>query len=60
MTFTNLQQRLVTLSPLHPFALLALIALAFTLALLPLPTLTLALFYALLILLALINPIFGL
>jgi hypothetical protein len=60
VTFTNLRQRLVTLSPLHPFALLVLIALAFTLALLRLPTLALALFYTLLFLLALIDPIFGL
>jgi O-antigen ligase len=39
---------------------LVLIALAFTLALLSLPTLALSLFYALLILLALIDPVFGL
>jgi O-antigen ligase len=60
VTFTNLRQRLVTPSPRHPVTLLVLIALAFPLALLPLPTLALTLFYALLILLALIDPIFGL
>ena len=60
MTFTKLRQRLVTPSPLHPFTLLVLIALAFPLALLPPPTVALTLFYVLLILLALIDPIFGL
>jgi O-antigen ligase len=60
VAFTNLRQRPFTPSPLHPFALLVLIALAFTLALMPLPTLALALFYTLLFLLALIDPIFGL
>jgi O-antigen ligase len=60
VTFTNLRQRIVTPSPLHPCTLLVLIALAFTLALMPLPTLALTLFYTLLFLLALIDPIFGL
>jgi O-antigen ligase len=60
VTSTNLRQRLVTWSSGHLVIALVLIALAFTLALLPIPTLALALFYALLVLLALSDPIFGL
>jgi O-antigen ligase len=59
VTFTSLWRRFVTPSPFHSCALL-LLALAVPLALLPLPTLALALLYTLLILLALINPVFGL
>jgi len=57
---TNLRERLVTLSSCHLVMALILVAVALALALLPLPTLALTLFYALLILLALIDPIFGL
>lgn len=60
MTLKNLGQRVVTLSPCRLVTSLVLVALAVILALLPLPTLALALFYCLLILLALIDPIFGL
>ncbi len=60
MTYTNLQQRRFTTSPLHLFIAVVLIALAFLLALLPLPLLALALFYSMLLLLVLVNPIFGL
>jgi O-antigen ligase len=56
----NLLQRFVTLAPGHLVTGLALVLLAFTFALVPLSTLVLALFYALLILLALFDPIFGL
>jgi O-antigen ligase len=60
VTLSNLRRRLVTLSACHLAACLVMVALAFTLALLPFSTLALAIFYGLLILLALIDPIFGL
>ncbi len=58
MTSTNLWERLVSLSACQ--LVMVLVAVILALALLPLPTLALTLLYALLILLALIDPIFGL
>jgi O-antigen ligase len=60
VTSTNLRERFVILSASFLGRALVLVAVVFTLALLPLPTLALSLLFALLILLALIDPIFGL
>jgi hypothetical protein len=60
VTIDNLRQRLVTLSPCHLVIGVGSAALILALALLPLPTLALVLFYGLLLALPLLDPIFGL